>query len=766
MSAATARKHTDLPPLPNIADVYHAIKGEPLPGDDGQPERRGYCLFVEHNDVNNPSCDYNTDKGVFHCKTCEAQGSIFTLIIGAGKADSNKNVLKWLRDVGLMAERTKINAWDSVDIIYQYRNAEGAVMYEVGRWNNPKQFGQRVPDGKGGWKSGKGALDGIERVPYRFPELLMAAGRGEDIHVVEGEKDADLIASFGDNVTTNAQGANWKWPVDWADYFAGSKRVFVWCDNDEAGWKAGAHRASLIARVVPEVYLIKTLPGIAKHGDVYDFIKAGHSREEWLKFGEEHGELVQPYVPEYPEDAVKDLLDDLSDTGNGKWLVACIGEHTMRYLLNAQRWLGYDGRVWTTRINTVQQTEEAVMKMRLACRDYSGPNDDEFQDHTDKAASMGSRRNMLEASISRLGSYIEDFDKHRHYLNLANGTLNLHTGELQPHNREDYLTLISPVEFKPEADCPNFKKWLMAAVRDSQPLYDYMQMVMGSCLEGNIGLRRFYFIFGPKGTGKSTFIRMLERILGPYSCATDFKVLTESKFSTDGNGPSPALARLKGMRMVTASESRENDKLDVARIKQLIGGDTITARHLNAGFEEFHFEATLILSGNVMPRIIGDESIWDKFKPVPFLHQIGAEDPEFEPRELHPEMSGILNFALEGLRKLREAKYMITDPPEVIEARQAERDEQDPLKQFLMDCTAIYPDGKVEVNDMRTAYKDWCTRTGTYALGNRSLSNALKNNHKLTNKESHGKTWWLGVKLKRPEDINRVGAEGAGTDAF
>ena len=98
--------------------------------------------------------------------------------------------------------------------------------------------------------------------------------------------------------------------------------------------------------------------------------------------------------------------------------------------------------------------------------------------------------------------------------------------------------------------------------------------------------------------------------------------------------PSPALARLKGRRMVTAAEAKDTDRLDIGLIKSLIGGDSQTARNLNENLGEFKFEATLIMSGNEMPRILGDESIWEKFKPVPFAHEIESQDLNFEKKQL------------------------------------------------------------------------------------------------------------------------------------
>lgn len=755
---ATVRNIT---PLPSIADVYRTIRGEDLPGDGD--DRRGFCLAVAHNDVNNPSCDYSMTKGAFHCKTCEANGGVLALIVAAAKATDNKGALAWLREVGLMQKGSaKVDAWERVDVRYPYVDAAGKTLYEVGRWNTPKQFGQRVPDGKGGWKTGKDVLRGVERVPYALPELLAACAASAVVYVVEGEKDANNLRERGVCATTSAQGATWPWPIEWAEYFKGASRVVVICDNDDAGRKGGHRRAGIIAHAVADTRIIEALPGVGKHGDVSDWLADGGTLEALAQLADT-APIVAPYNPPYPPQAVPPLLAYLSDTGNGKWFADTVGADA-RYVADLKAWFAYADGVWSARANTVALTERAVKMMRAACEDYTGPNADEFADHADKAESMNARRAMLEASQAHLTLYSTDFNGSGVLLNVANGTLNLETGELLPHTREHYLTFKSPVMYDPAATCPNFEKLLDEATADADGtprphLREYVELMLGGALVARPTQRRCYFLFGPKGTRKSTLIRVLETILDGFATSVSYKVLSETKFESDGQGPSPATAKLRNRRLVVASEAKENQRLDVAFIKRLIGGDTISARHLNAEEQHFRFEATLIMTGNEMPRIIGDDSFWEKFKPIPFENPITAEDPEFEEKVLKPELPGILALLVRAHQRLRAAGYKVEDPPEVRERCQEERDAQNPVADFVRDCTVTVPEGRIEKNQLREAYKRYCERVGLYALGNRSLANQLVKELKWTYKQENSAAYWLGVALK-PE------AEGRGTDAF
>jgi putative DNA primase/helicase len=165
--------------------------------------------------------------------------------------------------------------WNNIDATYDYVDENGTLAYQVCRWNEPKSFGQRRPDGKGGWVY---SLNGERRIPFMLPELLNAVRRGDDIYVPEGEKDVLNLQALGVCATTNAQGAKWKWTDDWADFFKGAKRVIVLADNDTVGHEHAEQVAGIIARVAEDVRIL-TLPGDEK-SDVSDWLANGGTLEQ------------------------------------------------------------------------------------------------------------------------------------------------------------------------------------------------------------------------------------------------------------------------------------------------------------------------------------------------------------------------------------------------------------------------------------------------------------------------------------------------------
>jgi hypothetical protein len=152
---------------------------------------------------------------------------------------------------------------------YHYTTPERAILYEVLRYE-PKNFKQRRPDGKGGhvWN-----LDGVRRVPYRWPELNEHPSAA--VYLTEGEKDCNRLWENG-LVATSIQGG--KWTDECVQALAG-RRVFILEDNDEAG-RIKAHEAAQLLRGVANSVKVVRLPGLPDRGDVSDWLNAGHTVDE------------------------------------------------------------------------------------------------------------------------------------------------------------------------------------------------------------------------------------------------------------------------------------------------------------------------------------------------------------------------------------------------------------------------------------------------------------------------------------------------------
>lgn len=181
------------------------------------------------------------------------------------------------------------------DATYDYRSADGQLLYQVVRYR-PKDFRVRRP-APGGWSWD---LDGVDRVPYRLPDFADAT----EIIVVEGEKDADRLAHHGLVATSNAGGAG-KWRAEWAPLFTG-KNVTIIPDNDDPGRSHAAEVMSSLEKYARRVRIVE-LPGVKPKGDVSDWLD-DHSFEELTELLRPS---VAPTIDEFIATAAQTPTEDL-----------------------------------------------------------------------------------------------------------------------------------------------------------------------------------------------------------------------------------------------------------------------------------------------------------------------------------------------------------------------------------------------------------------------------------------------------------------------
>ena len=158
---------------------------------------------------------------------------------------------------------------------YDYRNESGETAFQTVRLK-PKGFFQRRPDGHGGWINN---LKEIETIPYRLPELISAVQQGKPVYIVEGEKDADRLASLGLVATCNHGGAG-KWSAKHSSYFKGASQIIILPDNDEAGQRHATSVAhSLHHSGIKDICVID-LPDLPEKGDISDWLDNNHTLQE------------------------------------------------------------------------------------------------------------------------------------------------------------------------------------------------------------------------------------------------------------------------------------------------------------------------------------------------------------------------------------------------------------------------------------------------------------------------------------------------------
>jgi hypothetical protein len=166
------------------------------------------------------------------------------------------------------------------EAVYDYRAEDGSILFRVFRYRLPaggKSFSQHPPDGKGGWRHGPGAMDGVRLVPYRLPELVASEADQDPVWIVEGEKDADRLAALGLIATCNPMGAG-KWRDEFQAHFAG-RVCYVLPDNDAVGRQHAQAVCASLAGTARSVKVVE-LPDLPPKGDVSDWLDAGGTVED------------------------------------------------------------------------------------------------------------------------------------------------------------------------------------------------------------------------------------------------------------------------------------------------------------------------------------------------------------------------------------------------------------------------------------------------------------------------------------------------------
>ena len=440
----------------------------------------------------------------------------------------------------------------------------------------------------------------------------------------------------------------------------------------------------------------------------------------------------------------------LTDYGNAQRLVAADGSE-LRYCAVFRRWFVFDGTRWA------EDNNGEVMRRAKATVRRIGEEAAAIEDENGRKAvlkwawhseSEERLRKMVKLAESEPGIAVipDAFDTDPWLLNCQNGTLDLRDGSLREHRPSDLITKLIPVSYQPDAQCPRWHSFLRHILADKMELVQFLQRAIGYSLAGVTGEQVLFLLYGTGANGKTTLLELLQTLLGDYARTASF-----DSFAVDGNGHvRNDLARLRGARFVSAAEIEEGRRLSEVIIKQVTGGDTITARFLYAEHFEFRPQFKLFVACNHKPIIRGtDHAIWRRIRLIPFSVTIpDSEQDKTLSAKLHAELPGILAWAVQGcLDWQREGLGL----PKEVEVQTSEyRAEMDTLQQFFDECCVINETARVETGLLHRAYSEWAERSEEWVMSAKALGLRLKERGFLP-RASHGRRFWYGIGLRADE---------------
>jgi len=682
---------------------------------------------------------------------------------------ANGEVFDWLREMGIEVGPAQTDQRTAATYHYtdHYTDEPGEPLFQVVRYE-PKKFVQRrLADdgkpiwglkagrywlGKTGWKLDKGDIpSGAEvrqfpecpRVPYRLPELVQAVAEGKTIYIPEGEKDVDNLRRLGLAATCNPGGAG-KWPPGFRRYFRGA-RVVVLPDNDEPGWK---HGQMVVKNLLPATECVRMLdlPGLPDKGDVSDWLKAGGTVEALERLANSVSSVDATAEPAAKADPGQntDIMAIHANEDAIALVFAARHADTLRYCHDWGMWLRWNGARW--------ERERRRLAFHFA-RELAREANTEGKATPAKASTAGGVERFAQAD-PRLATVSDEWDTDQWVLNTPGGTVDLRTGELRPHRREDHITKQTAVTPAPALhdDHPNWTKFLNEATKEDKELQRFLKQMVGYCLTGDIREHALFFIYGPGGNGKGVFLNTIMKVLGDYATTAAMDTFTAShgdKHPTD-------LAKLRGARMVTASETEEGRAWAESRIKQLTGGDRISARFMRQDFFEFDPTFKLLIVGNHKPILRNvDDAARRRFNIIPFIHKPEQRDLQLE-EKLVAEWPAILRWMIDGC--LDWQKNGLVRPSSVRTATEEYFNSQDLFGQWLEECCELHPGNKHRSETAADLFASWeafLESHGEKPESSKSLGDKLSQREVGSERRRHptsGKpcVFRIGISLIRP----------------
>ncbi|MCO4357289.1 phage/plasmid primase, P4 family [Staphylococcus agnetis] len=465
------------------------------------------------------------------------------------------------------------------------------------------------------------------------------------------------------------------------------------------------------------------------------------AKDEPLKYALSHIFDETEKKKEYP-------VRSYDDTGNADRFIDRYGQ-LYKYSYISNKFYIYDGTKWA--VDDRGSIRRLIDEMIEDIKDEKVMHSDDvsedearefFQKYYKKTRGTQAKKNIMNELMHRQPVTPDDFDKDNMLLNVANGYIDLTSRELYPHDIDKKFSQIANTDYSEKMQPAVWLDFLNDIFDGNKEVIRYIQKALGYSLTGSTREQVMFILHGKGRNGKSIFVETIAEILGDYSNNMQAKSLMVKK----NDNVNTDIARLSKARFVTSSEPNEGFRFDEGLIKQITGGDKVTARFLYAEEFEYTPKFKIWVSTNHKPIIRGtDDGIWRRLVLIPFEVQIPEEKVDKDLKyKLLREAPAILNWMTEGAYMwMQEGLEM---PDKLKDASQSYRTEMDVVEQFIEEKCNRMKGARETGKKLYDEYKVWADENNEYKMDKNKFGKKMK--EKFESKKMNNGVNYIGIELK------------------
>lgn len=370
-------------------------------------------------------------------------------------------------------------------------------------------------------------------------------------------------------------------------------------------------------------------------------------------------------------------------------------------------WHIWDGARWD-----VDQKDSATTAVLDVLREALAQSlgDSELRTDVRKCESANGIAGVLSiaSALPALRAGTDELDADPYLFNCANGTLDLRTRELRPHDPADRITRVCAGAYDPDADPSGWGDFLATILPDPAERA-YLQRVIGQSVFGAVREHLFPVLTGTGANGKGTAYGAIAHAMGDYATIIDPSLLMAHERGSGG----PEMMQLFGARLVIGSETEDGKQLDAALMKRLTGGDQITARHLYQAPVTWEPSHQLVYVTNHLPKVKGnDPAVWRRVRVIPFDVVVPEDQRDAAlPERLKLAADAILTWSVAGWFAYEDQGGM-SEPDAVQRATDGYQADSDPVKRFVQDHCLTGAGCSVYSRELFTAWRRWAESDG------------------------------------------------------